>query len=92
MKGFINIGNTCYLNSGLQMLIQNKELCNLIIKYSSSSHILQIISKFIMEYYLPDSCPISPIEIKKIVEEKKIYLWGLNNKIQLNLLFICWIQ
>lgn len=80
MKGLNNIGNTCYLNSGLQMLIQNKELCNLIIKYSSSSHILQTISKFIMEYYLPDSYPISPIEIKKIVEEKKDIFMGFEQQ------------
>lgn len=33
-KGFNNIGNTCYLNSGLQLILNNKELCNNIIKYS----------------------------------------------------------
>ena len=27
VKGFQNIGNTCYLNAGLQMIIQNKDLC-----------------------------------------------------------------
>ena len=71
MKGFTNIGNTCYLNSGLQMLIQNKELCALILKYSSNSPTLQKIGEFIMEYYTPDNNPIVPVEIKKIVEEKQ---------------------
>ena len=47
MKGFNNIGNTCYLNAGLQMLIQNKLLCNLILKYSQQSQILKIIGNFI---------------------------------------------
>lgn len=71
MKGFINIGNTCYLNSGLQMLVQNEELCARIMKYASGSQILQTLSDFIMEYYSSDSKPIAPSEIKKIVEQKQ---------------------
>ena len=51
MKGFDNIGNTCYLNAGLQMIIQNKLLCNLILNYSIQSPILKIIGDFINEYY-----------------------------------------
>ncbi len=61
MKGFINIGNTCYLNSGLQMLIQNEEFCSLIMKYASGSKVLQTLSDFIMEYYSSDSKPIAPV-------------------------------
>ena len=80
MKGFINIGNTCYLNSGLQMLIQNEELCALIMNYASSSPILQTISNFIMEYYSPDPRPISPIEIKKIVEQKQDIFVGFGQQ------------
>ncbi len=76
MKGFINIGNTCYLNAGLQMLVQNQELCALIIKYAGSSPILQTISDFIMEYYSPDPNPISPAPIKNIVEQKQDIFCG----------------
>lgn len=72
MKGFRNIGNTCYLNSGLQLLVQNKELCKLILKYSPKSEKLKKISDFILEYYNDDSSDcIIPNEIKKIVEEKQ---------------------
>ena len=80
MKGFINIGNTCYLNSGLQMLIQNEELCALVMKYAPNSPILQTISNFIMEYYSPDSKPIAPIEIKKIVEQKQDIFVGFGQQ------------
>jgi ubiquitin C-terminal hydrolase len=71
MKGFKNIGNTCYINSGLQMLIQNQDLCQLIINYSSGSEILRKIADFIEKYYeKSESNIIVPIEIKQIVENK----------------------
>ena len=72
MKGFKNIGNTCYLNSGLQMLVQNKDLYQLIINYSSGSEILAKIADFIQTYHDESSNDvIIPKEIKKIVEDKK---------------------
>ncbi len=81
MKGFKNIGNTCYLNSGLQMLIQNQELCQLIINYSSESEILKTIAEFIKKYYEQDSSDvIIPIEIKKIVEDKKNLFEGFQQQ------------
>lgn len=77
MKGFRNIGNTCYLNSGLQMIVQNRDLCALIIKYSSNSEILKKLGDFIMLYYSTEQTnPIVPIEIKKIVQEKQEIFCG----------------
>jgi ubiquitin C-terminal hydrolase len=71
MKGFNNIGNTCYLNSGLQMLIQNKDLSCLIMKYMNDSDILRNIGNLINDYYSGDPSPLNPIEIKNIVQEKQ---------------------
>ena len=51
IKGFNNIGNTCYLNSGLQLLIQNPDFCKIILQNSNKSENLQIMSNFIKEYY-----------------------------------------
>ena len=81
MKGFKNIGNTCYLNSGLQMIVQNEALCQLINKYHKHSEILTKINNFIDEYY--DSSKkevIIPKEIKKIVEEKKALFEGYDQQ------------
>lgn len=69
MKGLTNIGNTCYLNSGLQMLLQNIDLCKLVIKYKDYSNTLKILSDFIFEYYNDNNDPISPKKIKKLLQE-----------------------
>jgi ubiquitin C-terminal hydrolase len=71
MKGFHNIGNTCYLNSGLQMLIQNKNLCHLIIKYSDQSNILKTIGNFINDYHNGYNNVLIPQDIKRIVEQRQ---------------------
>jgi ubiquitin C-terminal hydrolase len=76
MKGFINIGNTCYLNSGLQMLIQNKNLCEMILKYMNSSPLLKIIGNFINEYYSEGDRAINPIRIKQLIQGRQSIFSG----------------
>jgi ubiquitin C-terminal hydrolase len=80
MKGLDNIGNTCYINASLQMLVLNEQLCSLVIKYSKSSQILKKISDFILEYHSTNTNPISPIEIKKIVEQKQEIFCGFGQQ------------
>ena len=67
IKGFNNIGNTCYLNSGLQLLIQNKAFCEIILKNSNKSENLEIMSNFIKEYYTTTDTTITPNKIREIV-------------------------
>lgn len=80
MKGFQNIGNTCYLNSGLQMLVQNQEFCKLILKYSGESELLKKIGDFIKDYYSESLTILIPSEIKKIVEEKQDLFSGFGQQ------------
>ena len=68
-KGLYNLGNTCYLNSGLQLIINNKELCNHILLSNNDSQVL--LSQFIKNYYNNDSKIIlDPSFIKEIVGNK----------------------
>jgi ubiquitin C-terminal hydrolase len=77
IKGLNNIGNTCYLNSGLQMLLQNEDLCQLIIHYKNNSEQLTILANFITNYYnINNTIPLTPTLIKKLVEDKKSLFIG----------------
>jgi uncharacterized UBP type Zn finger protein len=60
-KGFYNIGNSCYLNSALQLIINNKDLCNEIIKTENK------LSDFVKSYYNEDDDSLSPEPIKNII-------------------------
>lgn len=70
MKGYNNIGNTCYMNSSLQMLIQNKDLCDLILDYSDKSDKLKVIGNHIKNYYSDNNNSITPSDIKNLIENE----------------------
>ncbi len=71
MKGFNNIGNTCYLNSGLQLILHNYDLCNIIIKNNNKSKILNDIAELIGKYYSNyNQESLDPSIIKNMVEQK----------------------
>lgn len=69
-KGLNNIGNTCYLNSGLQMLIQNQDFCKLILANKDKSENLQTMADFIKEYYTSSQKSVTPADIKRMVGNK----------------------
>ena len=70
MKGIRNIGNSCYLNSALQMFMQNIQLCNLIIHFSKYSPKLDVLKNFIYEYHTGTDNIINPIEIKELIDDR----------------------
>ena len=76
IKGFNNIGNTCYLNSSLQMLIQNIDFCEMILKNFNKSENLKNMANLIKEYYTTTNHAITPNKIKEIVGNKNKIFYG----------------
>jgi len=70
IKGLNNIGNTCYLNSGLQMLIQNIDFLKIILENHDKSENLKTMANFIKEYYTTIDSSITPDKIKEMVSKK----------------------
>lgn len=79
-KGFNNIGNTCYLNAGLQLIIHNKDLCSLIAKNSDKSDILKHFNDFIKDYDNNDNKPLTPSYFKYLVSKKNSIFEGFGQQ------------
>jgi ubiquitin C-terminal hydrolase len=76
LKGFNNIGNTCYLNSGLQMIVHNKDLCKIILNNTHRNQTIAEIGNFINEYHNNNSNSITPSYIKDFISSKNIIFKG----------------
>ena len=85
-KGLSNLGNTCYLNSGLQLIINNKELCNHILlahhtnkqPNDEASIFLFKLSHFIMDYNNNSNVTLNPGFIKELMGNKNKEFYGFN--------------
>lgn len=75
-KGLNNIGNTCYLNSGLQLLLTNHDLCKIVLNNRETSDKLKKFSEVILKYYSSDTSSITPSEVKSLVENRKSMFTG----------------
>ena len=69
MSGLKNLGNTCYLNSGLQLLLSNNDFKKYFLKNKFKSEKLNIIKKFISDYV--DNSIVSPLKIVKMISSRK---------------------
>jgi ubiquitin C-terminal hydrolase len=79
-KGLNNIGNTCYLNAGLQLIIHNKDLCSIIAVNSDKSDVLKNLNSFIKEYNSNDTKPLTPLFIKSLLGKKNTIFDGFGQE------------
>lgn len=80
MKGFLNLGNTCYLNSGLQLLLNIPEFCNLILNNREKTNELALLSKFIILYHSSNRGSLKPKFIKDIVAKNNSIFNGFSQE------------
>lgn len=80
MKGFLNLGNTCYLNSGLQLLMNIPEFCQLVLNHKEISNELSLLSEFIILYHSDNNGSLKPKFIKKIVGKNNSTFNGFNQE------------
>lgn len=67
IKGLINMGNTCYLNAGFQMLVLNDDFCDLV-HQQTHPEMLEL-SKFIREYKdASNNNALTPRIVKQMVD------------------------
>ena len=73
LKGLNNIGNTCFLNSGLQLLLSNDKLVEYYLSNEFTNKKSKIFKNFFNEYKKTQGT-INPIEIKKLTEVNKEFI------------------
>lgn len=76
LRGLNNCGNTCYMNSALQILLQNDALINYFKLNKFENDDLNLFKQFIESYHTSNTESLQLTKIKTIVGKKKIMFNG----------------
>lgn len=68
INGLANIGNTCYMNSALQILVHCDVLSALVLRTNIPGHVSSSYQNFVKEYIMKDKKSITPRQVKKALE------------------------
>ena len=71
--GLNNIGNTCYMNSVIQLLMNCPDFLSLIYKSENSSDTVKLFKSFIHKYYKGNGECVTPVEIKEILSSYRMF-------------------
>jgi len=80
MKGFVNLGNTCYMNSAVQLLLNIPEFCNIVLNNYQKSNELTKLKKFIIKYHNPNKGILKPDFIKQIASNRNNIFSGFSQE------------
>lgn len=67
MNGLRNLGNTCYMNAALQMLINNIDWCNAIYNFKTDDIFINNLKKFLQLYHSNNGKVLIPKFIKDAI-------------------------
>lgn len=81
LAGLQNIGNTCFMNSSLQLILRSDDLINFFTSNNFKSDVLNTFKKFIEEYKSSKLLKGNSIHpIKKLIEKKSKEFCGYNQE------------
>ena len=78
VTGIQNIGNTCYLNSSLQLIVNCDKLTNIFIKNTLYNNFLNVYKDFLIQYQ--NNKVFSPNKLKNTLSEQSTKFIGLNQE------------